>query len=259
MNAATFVIPVGASALVALPVMEGGGPRPTQVARTRVHKKGGKTMKGLFALLALALGTMLATSPAEAKTPAEHYAECLVQTRAAQVHALLGAQTAEAASMPYDELANNDRCFSEAFPTGQFTPEETGVSMGLLRGRLAEQALLAQPAAFESLQPLPLQQKRYIRPWFVATSRPLAVDEMAACMADTDPAGIAALIHTVPGSDNENSAIGNLSPSLGKCLSAGTRLDASHEALRAALADALYQRVSNPALSLANTSTESRH
>ena len=75
-------------------------------------------------------------------------------------------------------------------------------------------------------------------------------------MADTDPAGIATLIDTSPGTADENSALSALSPALTKCLSAGTRLDASREALRAALADALYQRLNNPALSLANLAPE---
>lgn len=196
-------------------------------------------MKGLIAALACAV-TMLVSSPAAARSPAERYATCLVETRPQQVSALLGAQTAEAASTPYRALANNDRCFTQVFGNGQFTPEEAGVSMDVLRGRLAEQAILAQPAALSALPPLPLQQKRYIRPWFAATSRPVAVDEMAACMADTDPSGIAALIRTVPRSEDENSAIDALSPSLRKCLSANVRLDAGREALRAALADALY-------------------
>jgi hypothetical protein len=72
---------------------------------------------------------------------------------------------------------------------------------------------------------------------------------MGACMADTDPAGIMALIRTNPGYADENAAMSALTPALTKCLSAGTRLDADRPALRAALADALYQRMTNPALS----------
>ena len=122
-----------------------------------------------------------------------------------------------------------------------------------LRGRLAEQELLNESAQIAALQPLPLLQKRYIRPWFAATGRHPAVDEMAACMADTDPAGIMAVVRTTPGFADENAAIAAMSPALTKCLSAGTRLDASRQALRAALADALYQRLHNPALSMTQT------
>jgi hypothetical protein len=213
-------------------------------------------MKLLLAPLAIGFASILVSAPAAAKTPAERYAACLAQTRPGEVRQLLGARTADEADRPYRGLANDDRCTTRVFANAQFTPEEAGVALDMLRGRLAEQELLARSADVAALQPLPLQQKRYIRPWFVATGRNPAVDEMAACMADTDPAGIAALVRTEAGSGDENSAIAALSPSLTKCLSAGTRLDASRQALRAALADGLYQRLSNPALSLANTATE---
>ena len=73
---------------------------------------------------------------------------------------------------------------------------------------------------------------------------------MSACIADTDPSGIAALIATAPGSSEESWALGNISPWLGKCLAAGAQLHSDRAALRAALADALYQRVRDPQLSV---------
>lgn len=42
-------------------------------------------------------------------------------------------------------------------------------------------------------------------------------------------------------------AFGNITDNLGKCLAAGTQLHATPEALRAALAEALFQRVNAPA------------
>jgi hypothetical protein len=208
-------------------------------------------MKRLLVLLAFALGATLGASSASAQSDmAQRYAACLVQMRPDQVRELLQATTADAASRPYHTLADNDRCFSRVFGSGQYRPEDISFSMDMLRGKLAEQALLARSAEVAALQPLPLQQKRYIRPWFAATGRNPAVDEMGACMADTDPAGIMALIRTPPGTGDESNAIGAMSPALTKCLSAGTRLDASRQALRAALADALYQRLNNQALSL---------
>jgi hypothetical protein len=42
-----------------------------------------------------------------------------------------------------------------------------------------------------------------------------------------------------------------MSPALTKCLSAGTQLDVNRAAIRGALADALYQRLNNPSLSMA--------
>jgi hypothetical protein len=209
-------------------------------------------MKRLYAVIALGFASALIATPAAARSPAEAFAACLAETRPDQVRQLLTAQTAQAANLPYHALADNDRCFNRAFGTGPVSANDAVVSMDMLRGRLAEDALRSQEAQVAALTALPLQQKRYIRPWFAATGRHPAVDEMGACMADTDPAGIVALIQTSPGSDDESAALGALSPALTKCLSAGTRLDASRQALRAALADALYQRLNNPALSQAD-------
>jgi hypothetical protein len=213
-------------------------------------------MKRLISLLALGAASVITASSAAARSPAEDYAACLAQSRPTQVRDLLQAANAQAANRRYEVLSNDDRCFTRVFGGQRFKPEDGASSMDMLRGRLAEQALRADETRVAALQALPLQQKRYIRPWFAATGRHPAVDEMAACMADTDPAGIAALVQTSPGTTDTNSAIAALSPALTKCLSAGTRLDASREALRAALADALYQRLNNPSLSLANLAPE---
>ena len=210
-------------------------------------------MRRLFVLSALAVGWLAGASPAaaQASDAPQRFAACLAKMHPNDVRALLQAGSSEAARRPYLGLADDSRCFSRAYGEGQFRPEEIGLSIDMLRGRLAEQAVLAQSAQVSALQPLPLRQQRYIRSWFAATGRHPAVDEMAACMADTNPAGIVTLIRTEPGNPDESAAIAGLSASLTKCLSAGTRLDASRQALRSALADALYQRLTNPALSLA--------
>jgi hypothetical protein len=201
----------------------------------------------LFAFVACSTGARAQSDEAQ------RFATCLVQFHPDEVRALLQATSADAASRPYHSLADDNRCFSRVFGNQQFRPDDASVSMDMLRGRLAEQELLNRSAEVAALQSLPLQQKRYIRPWFAATGRHPAVDEMAACMADTDPAGIMTIVRTTPGFADENAALAALSPALTKCLSAGTRLDASRQALRAALADALYQRLNNPALSMAQT------
>jgi hypothetical protein len=208
--------------------------------------------KHLLVLLALASPVALIGSSAAAapNDPQQRYVACVSQMRPAQVRQLLQASTADAASLPYHALAEDDRCFARVYGNQEFRPDDVP-SQDMLRGKLAEQALQARAAEVIALQPLPLQQKRYVRNWFGATGRHPAVDEMAACMADTDPAGIAALIRTSAGSGDESDAITALGPNLTKCLGAGTRLDASRQALRAALADALYQRLSNPQLSMA--------
>jgi hypothetical protein len=216
-------------------------------------------MKRLFALLVFALGGTFAASAASAQSDmARRYAECLTQLRPNEVRDLLHATDANAANMPYHALSNDDRCFGQVFGDKQFRPEDASFSIDTLRGTLAEQELRPEADQVAALQPLPLQQKRYIRPWFAASGRNPAVDEMGACMADTDPAGIMGLIRTTPGTTDESNAISVMSTALTKCLSAGTRLDASRAALRAALADALYQRLSNPSLSLAQAAQPSK-
>ena len=213
-----------------------------------------RAMKQVCLASGFAVAAVSASPALAAPDNLQRYVSCLTESRPAQVRQLLRASSAASANLTYHALADDNRCFSRIFPSGEFRPEDVAFSQDLLRGRLAELALLGQSATVAALQPLPLQQKRYLRSWFVTTGRNPAVDEMGACMADTDPAGILALIKTEPGSNDEAATLGAMSPSLTKCLSAGTRLDAGRQALRAALADALYQRLNNPSLSLAGTS-----
>jgi hypothetical protein len=129
--------------------------------------------------------------------------------------------------------------------------EQVGVTFppDVLRGDLAEELLKRDRRGLAALQPLPIQ-KVYSRSWFEFTGRDVRVDEMAACVADTGPAAILALVDTQPFSDAEGAAFGNLLPYMGPCLRAGTKLSGKREPLRAALAEALYQRLSNPSESV---------
>ena len=194
---------------------------------------------------------MLRSPAAAAPGTAQRYAACLAQSHVAQARELLRTSTASAANLPYRGMVQDDRCVSQAFGSQVFSPADEAFSTPTLRGNLAEQLLLKQDAAVAALKPLPLEQKRYTRPWFAATGRHPAVDEMAVCMAATNPGGIAALIRTSPASGEEGAAFEAMSPALVKCLSAGTQLNVSRQAIRAALADALYQRLTNPLLSTA--------
>lgn len=111
----------------------------------------------------------------------------------------------------------------------------------VMRGMLAEYLLKKDKAAARALPALPRVQI-YKRPWFAATERHIAVDEMATCVSEVDPAGTLAVLETRPYSPDERAAIGRLMPAMGPCLSAGAKLQANRQALRAALAEALYQR-----------------
>jgi hypothetical protein len=115
----------------------------------------------------------------------------------------------------------------------------------IMRGDLAEELLKRNRAAVAKLASLPIQ-KGYSRSWFPFTGRPQSVDEMATCVAETNSPAVMALVDSEPFSDRENSAFANLIPVLGPCLVAGTKLEGKREPLRAALAEALYQRMANP-------------
>lgn len=200
----------------------------------------------------------VAMSEQDIALAAQQMARCVFESHKDVALALLEANTRAYAELVYRQLAGEVECnltMSNEMVDARFVtvPED------VLRGMLAETALLRSRDAVAQLQPLPLQQKRYVRPWFEATGRNSAVDEMGACIADTNPSGIMALISTQPKSSQESAAFAELGASLGKCLSAGTTLHASPQALRAALADALYQRVRNPELSLPQpAATETR-
>jgi hypothetical protein len=163
---------------------------------------------------------------------------------------LLNASTAAQSESALARLRDERSCFDRLPTDSHLQSAVAAFSEGVIRGMIAEAALRDSRAA-AGLQALPFQQKRYLRPWFVATGRDPAVDEMSACIADTDPSGIVALIATVPDSSQESWALGDISPWLGKCLAAGAQLHSDRTALRAALADALYQRVRDPQLSVA--------
>jgi hypothetical protein len=74
------------------------------------------------------------------------------------------------------------------------------------------------------------------------TQRDPIVDEMATCTADVNPMGTLALLQTEAYSDAEMAAVQTLAPDIGRCLRAGATLKANRQAMRAALAEALYQR-----------------
>ena len=110
-----------------------------------------------------------------------------------------------------------------------------------LRWMSAEYLLAQNPAAVAALQPLP-RRRVYDRPWFKATMRHNSIDEMAACVADTNPRGIIALNKTGVGSAEERTAFSGLKADFVNCLRAGVQLRGERKAIRGALVEALYHR-----------------
>lgn len=117
----------------------------------------------------------------------------------------------------------------------------------IYRGMIAE-AALRQDVKAGSLAPLPLKAE-YAAPWFAATGRNAAVDELGMCVAETNPAGVRALLSTTAETSEEARAMATLSPFLGPCLAANAKLQANRQSLRAVLAEALYHRARDPAVS----------
>ena len=110
-----------------------------------------------------------------------------------------------------------------------------------LRWMSAEYFIARDPAAVTALTPRP-RQRLYDRPWFGATMRHNSIDEMAACVADTNPGGIIALNKTQVGSPEERTALSGLKTDFVSCLRADVKLQGERKAIRGALIEALYQR-----------------
>lgn len=177
---------------------------------------------------------------------AKRMAECIYNRKGALARQALLSPTPEAANAAMDKLMGEVRCFGDDIVSNDLVSmRSASIPRDILRGMLAEAVFKRDDGAAAALQPLPIQQI-YQRNWFAVTGRHLAVDEMGACIADTNPVGILALTRTVPTSKEESAAFSALGGNLGTCLRAGTKLQASRQALRAALAEALYQRLNAP-------------
>ncbi len=121
--------------------------------------------------------------------------------------------------------------------------------MDIQRGLIAEHLLRQLYRQAAALPPLALRQGSYSRSWFAGTTRNAVVDEMGACLADTAPSGIRTVLATTPYTPEEKAAFAALTPMMGSCLTQGAKLTGNRQSVRAALADALYQRVTDPAAS----------
>ncbi|WP_395623042.1 hypothetical protein [Sphingomonas daechungensis] len=187
----------------------------------------------------------VALTPKDQAVGAKRMAECVFNRKTALSRQALLAPTADAAKAALDRLRGEVTCFG-ADPSNDLVGARVAqIPPDIMRGMIAEAALGRTRDEAAALQPLPLQQI-YTRNWFAVTGRHVSVDEMGACVADTNPAGVLALSRTEPMSAEENTAFGALMDNFGKCLRAGVKLQASRQALRAALAEALYQRLNAP-------------
>ena len=203
-------------------------------------------------LIALMLaGAMLAPVAAHAASSAPDYtraghklAECLYTKRKADVLGLLNTTSAEEALRLHTMLRNGTACSNVTVNTSEAEGVSVFAPQDVMRGMLAE-AALGKIGNADALAPVSAPAS-YQRDWFAATSRNPAVDEMAVCTAETNPAGVRDLLGTTPESPEELAAAQSLSATLGPCLPQGATLKANRQALRAALAEALYHRATAP-------------
>lgn len=177
----------------------------------------------------------------DARARAYRLLECGVNLNATGMRRVLEDGTQKAYDLAMGQMERRRGCnFAGYFGQADYTVY-FGFDSATMRGMIAE-AFVKKQDGLAQLAANPMQAG-YQRPWHAITTRPAAVDEMATCVAETNPAGIASLLATGHGAPEEGQAMRGIAPSLGTCLGAGAKLTANRTAIRAALAEALYHRI----------------
>lgn len=174
------------------------------------------------------------------------FAACMVRKRESMARRFLDAATVVEATSASTALFREVGCTNFAGMSGIEDGASVASSTDIWRGFLAEELLKRMPPF--TLQPLPRVQD-YHSVWLDVSGRHPVVEEMAVCVAATNPAGIVSLLATTPESGEELAAMRSLSPSFGPCLQVDAKLTANRQSMRAALAEAIYHRVTAPDLS----------
>lgn len=169
------------------------------------------------------------------------FVECAVTRREAKLRGMIDARTEAGYQKGLDALSGVQRCSLDAYVSQDASVISFGTERGTMRGFVSEAFVKKYRSRAEALAPLPLQ-RTYSRDWFELTGRARPIDEMATCVAETDPAGVLILLKSGIGTREEKVAIGALGPSLGACLATGYKLNANRLGLRTALAEGLYHR-----------------
>jgi len=189
----------------------------------------------------------------ESVRAAHRLAGCQYTKNSNGVRAALSASDPGNAARQLEALQYRGTCINLIGIAFDADSQRSSIPSDVYRGMLAEAALRQQlHGAASTLAPLP-RQPNYAAPWFAATKRPTAVDELGLCVAETNPAGVRALLATEPEGPEETRALAAINPSLAPCLTTGATLNANRQSLRAALAEALYHRAADPAAPAAVT------
>jgi len=194
-----------------------------------------------MSLFALSLALVGVAAPAQSTDDVlRGYVACAVKRDEAVMQTMLDAWEEGAYRAAAQTFSEDARCMGDDAVATTVVVSTFNQDRGKLRGMVAE-ALIKRSSTARRLAPMP-KAATYSAAWFPMTSRVTAIDEMAACVAAIDPAGVQKLIATQPSSAAQKQAFVALTPSLGTCLAKGYQLDTKPPALRAALAEALYHR-----------------
>lgn len=170
------------------------------------------------------------------------YARCVSEKRGATVHRLLDSEDPNEVGQLIPALTREVQCnIAGPDPASGWS---LNAPFALQRGMYAE-ALLGKMRHPLALEPL-VRVNEYHSRWAAVSGRDAVVDEMAICVAATNPSGVEALLATETDSPKELTAFGTLAQSFGPCLAANVQLNANRVAIRAALAEALYHRATAP-------------
>ncbi len=186
------------------------------------------------------LKTVEKVDRARAVGKAHRLSECLVNRRGDLTRRYLNAATVEQAEDLRRSLFNSTLCSDETESSGA---EESIVYIpdDLARGYLSEAYVEKKTKGLE-LAPVP-GPAVYTRPWFAATTRDSAVDEMSVCSVETNPSAVLAILRADPITPEEGKAFAGIGETLGKCLRVGAKLTGNRESLRASLAEALFHKL----------------
>jgi hypothetical protein len=182
----------------------------------------------------------------EAAENAQEMARCLVNQQRSTVRQFLAALDSAESDRLSGKLSYEHECLNMTEGNDLVEGRVVTFPTDIYRGMLSEWMIKTDEASFSSLPALP-RQLTYSRNWYPVSGRDASVDEMATCVSETAPQQTLALLKTYPYSNEEGTAFAALGPTLGACLRAGIKVSGNRQSLRAALADALYQRVANPA------------
>lgn len=176
----------------------------------------------------------------EAAQASHKLANCIYLKQPKQVRAALDSLDAKDTNRVLAALGTKNNCLNLYMVADGTHTQRAVMPTDIYRGMLAE-AVLRKDNLAASLTPSE-RKASYTASWFSVTGRPLAVDEMGACLAETNPAGVRALVATTVQSSEEARSFSELSAWMGPCLTVGAQLNANRQSLRAALAEALYHR-----------------